>query len=138
MANLTEIVKSRISDRFFTFNCAYEQITSSIDRFGISKPNEKTTYNFKCLQIPESKGNDAEFKFTVNGIETQTHGYLLINRIDLENVGLIVNDINKMKAGDYFVVAGQRYEVIGLPQVAPDIRDTDKFVLLKVFYRKEM
>jgi len=115
-------------------------VSESLDTFQESESEKYTDYELTGLLIPNK--NESVFK-DAQGSEDMTGGYVLFHMNVLKESGLAVGNDNELLMNpnsDFFFVKGkmnQRYEVLSVQKVAPD-KDTVDYILVKVFYRKEL
>ncbi len=138
MAKFAEEFRELI-DIFATQSIIYQQKGEQLGRFGNSESDISVIeYPLRCVIVPDNK-DKSKVDFAQQGKKDLAEGYILVYWLDLVDNGLVVNDILQMTpAKDFLVMNGERHEIIGTPGVGTDYLNGNGFVLVKIFYRKEI
>jgi hypothetical protein len=138
MAKFAEEFRDLI-DTFATQSIIYQKKGEQLGRFGNSESDISfVEYTLRCVIVPDNK-DKSKVDFAQQGKTDLAEGYILVYWLDLVDNGLVVNDILQMTpAKDFLVMNGERYEIIGTPSVGPDYVNGNGFVLVKIFYRREV
>lgn len=138
MASKTERFQ-KLTDKFFTKDVVWHLAGVNLDSFGENQSGiEFTDYPLKALVLPAKTGLDAMVDLSTIGKADITQGILYFYWNDLVTANLITGDTVAMQSNKDFVsINSVRHEVIGIAPVGPD-EGTQNYVLVKVFYRKEL
>src|SRR5574343_1002531 len=126
----------KATDKLFRQTIVIRKRLDTYNSFGEAIGTDDTVFqDFTLLGlfIPKKQ----KFESTKSGEADWADAYCQFNTINLEEIGLLVNNVIQITEDALLVFNNQIYEIVGIIPVAPDFfTDNNTFVLYQFFLRK--
>lgn len=104
----------------------------TLDRFGENTQTSFVEYEILGLQKQFNENSDITKEENIGKIDV-SDGYFLFNFDDLENIGLMVNDVILIDVTDFCLANDTKYQITSIHPIGQLV---DKFTMVKVLVKK--
>jgi hypothetical protein len=129
---IRNVIKQYPTDMLMRLPIRIQKVQKTLNRFGENDNFELVEYELLGLQKEFNQSSDIVKEENIGKIDI-ADGYFLFNFDDLEEAGLIVNNLMLIDVTDFCVANGIKYQITSIHLVGQLV---NKFTMVKILVKK--